>query len=225
MMAAMASWCGLLQALFRAGCEYLLLALRDLNRTWLCRVCLCFSSLTQILYSILVSCVMSTFGNYSWLTELKRWISSPACFYHRSQTPAFSPPYASTPLAHPSGSLRGPLHIDFSIDFKCNMTDPNTEAGSPSVPALTPHETWAFMPISAPVGACYDNKRVRGCELHVPGSGIALPRTPWRAKLETVTPRQTQSFAQCPNSMAFIFIILTVLDTFISLYHYIDCAG
>lgn len=75
--------------------------------------------------------------------------------------------------ANPLQFSQGTFTHCFSTDFKYNMTDPNTEAISPSVPALAPHETWAFMPILAAVRACYDNRRFRECERHMPGSGIA----------------------------------------------------
>lgn len=81
-------------------------------------MCLCFSSFTRILYSILISWVMSTFGKGSWLTGLKRHISPTACFYNWSHSSLrHRPPYAST-FFFLSVFVRGPLHVGFQYKFQ-----------------------------------------------------------------------------------------------------------
>lgn len=73
-----------------------------------------------VLYSVLTSCIMSTFGKGSWLTGPKRRISSTACLYNWSHSSSrLRPPYAST--LPPPCFTKGPLHIDFSVKYTSNI--------------------------------------------------------------------------------------------------------
>lgn len=112
---------------------------------WLgfCMVCLCLSSFTQILYSILISCVMSTFGKGLWLMGLKRRISPTACFYNQSHSSLrLRPPYASTFFFF-SVFIRGPQHTGFQYKFQIYLDSSKNGTQHPLSSPSSP--SWGFI--------------------------------------------------------------------------------
>ena len=145
----------------------------------LCMACLCFSSFPRILYHILISYVMSTFGNGLWLTGLKRHISPSACFYNRSHSSLrLRPPYASTFFfffLFLSGDLST---LDFSINFKYIKTVPKNSsqhsAGSSWHPLMRIY--WGLRSLSSMLGVSPNNSN-SWCLLSVyytPGSVLSV---------------------------------------------------
>lgn len=82
------------------------------------------------------------------------------------------------------------------------MTEPNTEASSPWMPAPGPHENvWGLKPSQPQLGTL-QKYEVSECGMYVrfwTQYVLDSPQNPVKGKLETRTLKQTPLYAQCPQ--------------------------